>query len=141
MGMRSAESVQATSTPAVTRAPMLRVAVGAQAAEVAGLCVAIVFNAIDAVSGRTWTTSNAVAFIGIEVIVAVGMAWIASGVARVRPWSRTPALMTQLFTAFIAIWLLDAHRLAWGVPALLFAIAGFAGLLTPTSMRALTRQD
>ena len=141
MGMRSAESAPATSTPTAAPAVMLRVAVGAQAAEVAGLCVAIVFNVIDAVSGRTWTTSNAVAFIGIEVIVAVGVAWIASGVARVRPWSRTPAMMTQLFTAFIAIWLLDAHRFAWGVPALLFAIAGFAGLLTPTSMRALTRQD
>jgi hypothetical protein len=137
MGMRSAESAQATSKPTVTRAPMLRVAVGAQAAEVAGLCVAIVFNVIDSASGRTWTTSNAIAFIGVEVIVAVGVAWIASGVARVRPWSRTPAVMTQMFTVFIAIWLLDAHRYAWGVPALFFAIAGFAGLFAPTSLRAL----
>jgi hypothetical protein len=120
---------------------MLRVAVAAQAAEVAGLCVAIVFNVVDSVSGRAWTTSDAIAFIGIEVIVAIGVAWIASGIARVRPWSRTPAVMTQLFTALIAIWLLEAHRYAWGVPALLLAIAGFAGLFAPTSLRALTRQD
>jgi hypothetical protein len=139
MGMRTAEDAPATSSPAATPAPMLRVAVAAQAAEAAGLCVAIVFNVIDSVSGRSWTTSNAIGFIAFEVIVAIGVAWIASGVARVRPWSRTPAVMTQLFTVFIAIWLLDAHRYAWGVPALIMAIAGFAGLLAPTSLRALTR--
>jgi hypothetical protein len=120
---------------------MLRVAVAAQAAEAAGLCVAIVFNVIDSVSGRSWTTSNAIGFIAFEVIVAIGVAWIASGIARVRPWSRTPAIMTQVFTVFIAIWLLDAHRYAWGVPALIMAIAGFAGLFAPTSLRALTRRD
>jgi hypothetical protein len=139
MGMRTAEDAPATSSPAATPAPMLRVAVAAQAAEAAGLCVAIVFNVIDSVSGRSWTTSNAIGFIAFEVIVAIGVAWIASGVARVRPWSRTPAVMTQLFTVFIAIWLLDAHRYAWGVPALIMAIAGFAGLFAPTSLRALTR--
>jgi len=30
--------------------------------------------------------------------------------------------------------------LAWGIPALLVAIAGFAGLFAPASLRALTRQ-
>jgi hypothetical protein len=141
MGMRTAEDAPATSSPAATPAPMLKVAVAAQAAEAAGLCVAIVFNVIDSVSGRSWTASNAIGFIAFEVIVAIGVAWIASGVARVRPWSRTPAVMTQLFTVFIAIWLLDAHRYAWGVPALIMAIAGFAGLFAPTSLRALTRRD
>ena len=120
-------------------APWLRVAVAAQAAEAVGLCVAIAANVIDSASGDAWTASNAIAFIVVEVIVAIGVAWIASGLARVRPWSRTPAVMTQVFTALIAIWLLEAHRYAWGVPALLLAIAGFAGLFAPTSLRALTR--
>ena len=117
---------------------MLFLAAGAQAAEAAGLFVVVVLNVIDSVSGRAWTTSNAIAFIVLEALVAVGMAWIASGIVRVRPWSRTPAAMTQLFTVLIAIWLLDAHRYAWGVPALLLAIAGLAGLLAPTSLRALS---
>jgi hypothetical protein len=118
---------------------MLRVAVAAQAAEAAGLCVAIVANVIDSASGNAWTASNAIAFIVVEVIVAIGVAWIAFGLARVRPWSRTPAVMTQVFTALIAIWLLEAHRYAWGLPALLLAIAGFAGVFAPASLRALTR--
>ena len=133
MGMRSADGAPPTT------APMLRVAAAALAAEAVGLCVAVVFNAIDSASGNSWTTSNAIAFIVMEIIVAIAVAWLASGIARVRPWSRTPAVMVQLLTAVIAIWLLQAHRYAWGAPALLIAVAGFAGLLAPSSLRALSR--
>lgn len=133
MSMRSADVTQGAG------APMLRVAVAAQAAEAVGLCVAIVLNVIDSVSGDAWTTSNAIAFIVLEVIVMIGVAWIASGIARLRPWSRTPAILTQILTGVIALWLLEAHRYAAGVPALLLAIAGLAGLLVPSSLRALAR--
>jgi hypothetical protein len=131
MGMRSAE---------VSRPPTLRLATAAQAAEAVGLGVAVVFNVVDSVSGNDSTASNAAAFIVLEVIVAIGVAAVAAGLARVRPWSRTPAVMTQVFTALIAIWLLEAHRFAWGVPALLLAIAGCVGLFAPASLRALTRR-
>lgn len=142
MGMRSAQGIRgAGEGAAVPAAPLLRVAVAAQAAEVAGLLVAIVLNVIDSASGNDWTTSNAIAFIVVEVIVAAGMALVAVGLARVRPWSRTPAAMTQVFTGLIAIWLLEAGRYAWGVPALLLAVAGLAALLVPSSLRALTRHD
>jgi len=133
MGMRFAERVPG--------APMLLLAVAALAAEAAGLCVAIVLGAVDSASGHMWTTSNAVAFIVLEAVIAVGVALIASGVARLRPWTRTPAVMAQLFTALIAIWLLEAHRYAWGGPALALAVAGLAGLFAPASMRALARHD
>jgi hypothetical protein len=119
---------------------MLRVATAAQAAEAAGLCVAVILNVIGVASGESWTTSNAIGFIVVEVIVAIGVALIAVGIARVRPWSRTPAALTQVFTVMIAIWLLEAHRYAWGVPALLLAIAGCVGLFAPTSLRALARR-
>ena len=120
---------------------MLLTAAVAQAAVAAGLCVVIVLNVIDSAAGNTWTASNAIALIVVELVVAAGVAWVASGIARFRPWSRTPAVMTQLFTGMTAIWLLEAHRYAWGVPALLVAIAGLVGLLAPSSLRALARQD
>ena len=116
-------------------------AAGAQAAEALGLCVVIVLNVINSASGNTWTASNAIGQIVFEAVIAAGLAWIALGIARARPWSRTPAVLTQVFTVLIAIWLLEAHRYAWGVPALLLAIAGLAGLLAPSSWRALARQD
>jgi hypothetical protein len=116
-------------------------AAAAQAAEALGLVVVIVLNVIDSASGNTWTASNAIAQIVFEAVVAAGVAWIALGIARARPWSRTPAVLTQVFTGMIAIWLLQAHRYAWGVPALLLAIAGLAGLVAPSSWQALARRD
>lgn len=121
--------------------PMLLVAAGAQAAEAAGLGVAIVLGVIDWASGRTATASNAIGFIVLEAVVAVGVAAIAWGIVRVRPWSRTPAAMTQVLTAVIAVVLLQAGRYGWGIPALLLAVAGLAGLFTPSSLRALSRPD
>jgi hypothetical protein len=118
---------------------MLLMAAGAQAAEAAGLFVAVILNVVDSVSGDAWTTSNATAFIVMEAIIALAVAWIASGIARFRPWSRTPAVMTQVFTILIALWLLEAHRWGWGLPALLLAIAALVGLFAPTSLRALHR--
>ena len=118
---------------------MLLVAAAALAAEAAGLCVAVVLNLAAAASGHASTASNAIGFIVLEAVVAVGVAAIAWGIVRVRPWSRTPAVMTQVLTAVIAIALLQAGRYGWGVPALLLAVAGLAGLFTPSSLRALTR--
>jgi len=155
MGMRSAEGVPAKPSSAggagakavagararLAGMPMLLMAAVVQAAEAAALCLVIVLNVIASASGNAWTASNAIGLIVVEAVVAAGVAWIASGIARLRPWSRTPAVMTQVFTAMIAIWLLEAHRYAWGAPALLLAIAGLAGLLAPASLRALARQD
>ena len=132
MGMRFAGHVP--------DARLLVLAAGAVAAEAAALCVVIVLNAIDSAAGRAWTTSNAVAFIVLEAVLAIGMALVAVGIYRVRPWSRTPAVMIQLFTGIVGIWLIQAGRIGWGIPALLLAVAGLAGLFAPASLRALTHQ-
>jgi hypothetical protein len=135
MGMRS----RITAPPSATRRPApLTVAAAAQAAEAALLAVAAVISAIDAATpGDSYQTSSGVALTVLEFIVVAGLAWIATGVARMRPWSRTPAVMTQLAVGAVGIWLLQAHRFDWGVPALLLAIAGLAGLFAPASLRAL----
>ena len=129
MGMRSA-----TGSP-----NLLWLAAAAQGLEAAGLLVVAAVNLSDLAGGPTDQRSNAIAFIGVEVIVAIGLAAIAAGIWRVRPWSRTPAMMTQVFAVIIGIVLIQAGRLGWGLPALVFAAAGFAGLFAPTSFRALSR--
>jgi hypothetical protein len=121
------------------RPPLLLLAAGATGLEAVGLCVVVVAQVIDSASGRSWRSSNAIALIVVELIVAAGVAAIALAIARLLPWSRTPAVMTQVFAGFIASWLLEAHRFWWGVPPLLLMIAGLVGLLAPTSLRALAR--
>jgi hypothetical protein len=135
MGMRSPQGV-AVRSPAT-----LRLAAGVQAAEAAALAVAGVLTAIDAASGQSYQTSSGIALTLFEFIVVAGLAAIALGIARARPWSRTPAVMTQVLAGIIAIILLQAHRFDWGIPILLLAIAGLAALLAPASLRALSRQS
>jgi hypothetical protein len=118
------------------------VAAGAQAAEAALLAAAAVISAIDAATpGDSYQTSSGVALTVLEFIVVAGLAWIATGLARMRPWSRTPAVMTQLGVGVVGILLLQAHRFDWGIPALVLAIAGLAGLFAPASLRALNHPE
>jgi len=143
MGMRSPDgaAARAAVTPAAAgaarRTSLLMLAAAVVAVEAAGLCVAGVLTAVDAADGRSYQASSGVALTILEFIAVAGCAWIASGVVRVRPWSRTPAVMIQVFTAVVAVYLLQAHRFDWGIPALLFAAAGLAALLAPASWRAL----
>jgi hypothetical protein len=125
---------------AARRAPLLTLAAVAVGLEAAGLSVAGVLTAVDAAAGRSSQASSGVALTILEFIVVAGVAWIASGVARARPWSRTPTVMIQVLTGVVAVYLLQAHRFDWGVPALLLAAAGLAAVLAPDSWRALTRQ-
>jgi hypothetical protein len=147
MGMRSPDGAAAPAkhspagAGAARRTPLLMLAAAAVAVEAAGLCVAGVLTAVDAAAGRSYQASSGVALTILEFIAAAGLAWIASGVARVRPWSRTPAVMIQVFTGVVAVYLLQAHRFDWGIPALLFAAAGLAALLAPASWRALSRRS
>src|ERR1700733_11214344 len=123
MGMRSA-----TGSP-----NLLWLAAAAQGLEAVGLLVVAAVNLSDLAGGQTDQKSNAIAFIGVEGIVATGLAVVAAGIAGVRPGSRTPAVMTQVFAVIIGIVLIEAGRLGWGLPALVFAAAGLAGLFAPTS--------
>jgi hypothetical protein len=132
MGMRYGESREGVPGP-------LLLAAGVQAAEAAALAVAGVLTAADTAAGRSSQSSSGIGLTLLAFIVAAGLVLIAAGLARVRPWSRTPAVMTQVLTGVIAVYLLQAHRFDWGVPALLLALAGLAGLLAPPSLRALSR--
>ena len=67
------------------------------------------------------------------------MAFVAYGLYRASLWSRTPALLTQLFVGTTGIYLLEGHHLAYGLPALLIAIIGFLGICLPPSWQTLSR--
>jgi hypothetical protein len=118
---------------------MLRAAAVVQGLETLGLLIAAVAQAVEAVTGHAYHTSNGIALAVLEVITAALMAAIAGAVAQVRPWGRTPAIMTQFCVGLLGVILLQAHRYSWGLPALLLAIAGLALLFAPASLRALRR--
>jgi PPE-repeat protein len=119
----------------------LRIAAVVQAAESAVVLVATVLVAVDTAAGQSYHTSSGIALTVIGVAVAAALALVAAGLARARRWSRTPALLTQLFFGIVGIYLLQGHRLDWGVALVVLAAAGFAAVLTPPSMRALVGRE
>jgi len=122
-----------------TRPTALRLAAAAQGTEAAGLCAAAAFSAVSTANGQSHQVASGVALTLIALGTAAVLAAFAVGLARAKPWSRTPVVMTQVFVGAAGIYLLDGHRMDWGVPALLLAAACLAGLFTPASLRALNR--
>ena len=121
------------------RLTTLRVAAAVQLAEAVLVLMATVLAGIDAARGRSYHVNSGIALTVIGAASALALAWVAAGVARGRPWSRTPALLTQLFVGIVGIYLLQGSRLDWGAVTVALAVAGFAALLAPQSLRALAR--
>jgi hypothetical protein len=121
--------------------PALRGAAIVQAAESLVVLAAAILAGVDAASGRSYHVNSGIALTVIGVLAVASLAWIARGLAQARRWSRTPALLTQLFVGIVGIYLLQGHRLDWGIVLVVLAALGFAGLLAPPSMRALTGDE
>ncbi len=109
-----------------------------QAVQAAAILAAAVLAGISAIHGKSYQNSSGIAITVIGICTAIALGLVAAGLARVRRWSRTPALLTQLFTGIVGVYLVQGHRYEWGVPALVLTLAGFCLLLAPPSLRALT---
>jgi hypothetical protein len=109
-----------------------------QAVEAGAILLASVLAAIAAAQGKAYQASSGLAISIIGVGTAVALGFVAFGLARIRRWSRTPALLTQFFTGIVGIYLVQGARYWWGVPALVLALSGFVLLFAPPSQRVLT---
>ena len=109
-----------------------------QLAEAAGLLSAALIAGIDALSGQAYQKGSGIAITLIGIATAALLAFVAYGLRRGKRWSRTPAMLTQLFTGIVAIYLIQAPRLDWGIPAIVLAVAGLGALLAPASLELLT---
>jgi hypothetical protein len=115
-------------------------AAAAQAAEAALVFVASVLSAVDTATGKSYQLASGIALTAIGFGTALALGFVAAGVVRVRLWSWTPALLSQLFTLIVGIYLLQGRRLDWGTLAVVVAVIGFVALLVPQSQRLLRRE-
>jgi len=135
---QAAAKPPAEPEPAARPPAALRLAAAAQALEAVGLCVAGVFGIISTADGKASQLAAGIVISLLAFGTAAGLVTIAVALARARPWSRIPAVMTQLFVGIVGLALVGG-RPGWGVPALVLAVVCVAGLLTPASLRALNR--
>jgi hypothetical protein len=117
----------------------LRVAAAFQGVEAVGMLVAAGFAAVATVGGKSYEMSSGIALTLIAVATAALFAAFAAGLAKARPWTRTPVVMFQLAIGFWGVFLLTGHRYGWAVPMLLLAAAILVAVFTPASLRALNR--
>ena len=113
-------------------------AAGVEFVEAVFVLVAALWAGIATASGNSYQTSSGIAITIIGVGTACVLALVARGLRRARRWSRTPAVLTQLFTGIVAVYLMQSGRLEWGIPAIVLAVAGIVALLSPASIRVLT---
>jgi hypothetical protein len=109
-----------------------------EAVEAAGILLAAILAGIATATGHSYQTASGVAITLIGGGAAVLLAIVARGLRRAQRWSRTPAVLTQLFAGIVAVYLLQSGRLDWGVPGVVLAVAGIVALLSPASIRLLT---
>src|SRR2546429_4871798 len=115
----------------------LRAAAIVQAAEAALVLAATVLAGIDTAAGQSYQTGSGIALTLIGAVSVAALALVAAGLARARRWSRTPALLTQLFVGIVGIYLLQASRFDWGGLSVVLAVSRFAAFLSPPSLRPL----
>jgi hypothetical protein len=120
------------------RPPTIAVAVAIEALEAALVLVAAVLAGIDTGRGQSYELSSGIAITVIGLVMAALLGLVARGLRRISRWSRTPALLTQVFTGIVGIYLVEGAKYWWGVPAIVLGVAGIAVLLAPPSTRALT---
>ncbi|WP_169807515.1 hypothetical protein [Herbidospora mongoliensis] len=69
--------------------------------------------------------------------VGAGLLWVAWGIVQLMRWSRGPAVVTQIFAVPVAITLMQAGQLGWGLPLIVGAGVILVTLLAPPSTQAL----
>jgi hypothetical protein len=134
---------QASGTPAgqqQQRPPTVAGAALVQAMQAAAVLIAAVLAGIATSDGKSYQTGSGIAITVIGVVTGAGLACVAAGLVRASRWTRTPALLTQLFSGIVGIYLVQGQRYWWGVPLLVLSAAGFVLLLVPPSMRALAHE-
>jgi len=116
----------------------VRVAAVVQAVEAVGLLAVALIAGVDALTGKSYHPASGIAITLIGIGTAIALGFVARGLNGGRRWSRTPAMLTQLFVGIVAIYMIQAPRLDWGIPAIALAITGFGALLAPASIELLT---
>jgi hypothetical protein len=141
LGGSSPQASTERQPPNQGRPPTIAAATAVVAVQAIGVLLAAVLAGIATIEGKSYQNASGIAITAIGVGAAIGLGYVAFGLAKTRRWSRTPALLTQLFTGIIGIYLVQGQRYQWGVPALVLCLAGFVLLLVPPSIRALTGQS
>lgn len=118
----------------------VRAAAGVIGAESLALLAAAIILVIKTAAGHPHSVAGALLGAALALAGAVVLAVGARGLIRLQPASRTPIVVLQLLALPVSYSLaFQAHRVAYGAPMLLAALAVLYLLFTPPARTALDR--
>lgn len=99
-----------------------------------------IFLVVGGATGKPVLAARAEWAGAIFVVFGLGIAAVARGLLRVRPWARTPAMLAHFFIVVFSypLWLQDGAYVQ-GVPLALYGLAGLVLLFVPSSHAVLSR--
>jgi hypothetical protein len=135
------EHVRESAPATAARAPgQVRVACVILLVEVAALVAAMVVLLVETFAGNPDSIGRALSDAGLAAAGAVLLLLGVRGLARLRPAARTPVIVMQLLALPVAYSLaFQAHRVAYGGPILIAALAVIYLLFTPPARTVLDR--
>ncbi|GAA3198392.1 hypothetical protein [Actinocorallia longicatena] len=95
------------------------------------------YVAFESVLGEPKDRMSAVGVTVLALAGGAGMVWVAKGLAGAERWSRSPAVLTQLFAIPVAVSLIQSDQPFWGCPLVVIAVAALLALLSPPTSAAL----
>ena len=75
----------------------------------------------------------------IFLLFGLGIGWVCRGLAKLQPWSRTPAMLTHLLLVGSAYRIMQDSQYLEAVLVGLYGIAGLVALFVPASHKVLSR--
>jgi hypothetical protein len=115
----------------------LRACTGLVALQALGLLAVGAFFVVELFVATPDDRTRALVAALLVLAAAVGLAWVARGLASGRRWARAPALVTNLLVLPVAVDVVRGGRWYVGAPLLLWALAVLALLFAPSTDAAL----
>lgn len=98
-----------------------------------------VFLVVGGLTGQPVLRARAETAGAIFAVFGLGLVLVTRGLARLEPWARTPAMLTQLLLVGSSYRMFQIEAWYWGLPVALYGAAGLVLLFVPASHRVLSR--
>jgi hypothetical protein len=139
----SSSSRTTATAPAGAAAPGRPATVTAVAAltALAGILILIygVYLCVDGFASHPVSLARAETGGAIFAVFGLGIAWAGRALFQVRPWARTPAMLTHLFIVIISYPMFQDAKFGEGLPLAAYGVAGLVLLFVPASHKVLSR--
>jgi hypothetical protein len=95
----------------------------------------------ETIAGKPMDPASAIGVTLLAILGGAGMLVVARGLVRGQRWSRSPAVLTQLFALPVAVSLIQSEQYGFGVPLVALAVAALVLILSKPSNDVLVRGE